>query len=157
MTGVLYHTPAEIIAQMMDDLSLANLETTGTGLPLTGWTVFPLHLPESPEEAIQVKDTSGRLHRRSQPTGEIGEHYGIQVLVRSSKDPASSYKKLKQILESFDTEVRRELVTLYDEDNEVSRTYRVNAITRITPAFPSGNDGRRFYFAGNMIASIELT
>ena len=157
MTGKLYHSPADIIAQMMDDLGLANLEDTGTGEPLTGWTVFPLHMPESPEEAIQVKDTSGRMHLRSHPTGVMGEHYGIQLLVRSSQDPSTPYVKLKGILDYFDTDVRRELVTLYDSENHVDRVYRVNAITRMSVAIPAGNDGRRFFYSGNMLASIELT
>lgn len=155
MTGVLYHTPAEIIAQMMDDLGLADLEDTGTGDPLTGWTVFPLHLPENPEQAILVKDTAGRLHGRSQPTGVTGEHYGIQLLVRSSEDVSTPYIKLKHVLEYFDTEVKRETVSL--ADGVVTRVYRVNAITRISTAIPAGNDGRRFFFSGNFLASIELT
>jgi hypothetical protein len=155
VTGVLYHTPAEIIAQMMDDVSLADLETTGTGDPPTEWTVFPIHLPESPEQAILVKDTSGMVHRRIQSTGVMGEHYGIQLLARSSEDPSTPYKKMKQILEYFDSSICRELVTLLDDEN-VSRTYMVHAITRITPVVPAGNDGRRFFFSGNVIASIEL-
>lgn len=156
MTGTLYHTPAEIVAQLMDDVGLANLEDTGTGDPPTGWTVFPLHLPDSPEQTILVKDTAGRLHRRSHPTGVMGEHYGIQVLARSSQDPATPFKKIKSILEFFDTQVNRELVTLPDDDG-TSRTYRVNAITRTGPAVPAGSKGRAFFFAGNVIASIELT
>lgn len=154
MTGVLYHTPAEIIAQMMHNVSLADLEGPGTGDPPTEWTVFPIHLPESPEQAILVKDTSGMVHRRIQTTGVMGEHYGIQLLARSSEDPAVPYKKMKQILEYFDSNIRRELVTL--QDGYATRTYMVHAITRITPVVPAGNDGRRFFFSGNVIASIEL-
>lgn len=155
MSGVLYHTPAEIIAQLMDDLGLANLETTGTADPDTDWTVFPIHLPESPEQAILVKDSMGRLHRRSHPTGVAGEHYGIQILARSSQDPATPYRKVKDVLQCFDTEVNRDEVTLSDED-DVDRVYRVNAITRVSTVAPAGNDGRRFLYSGNLIASIEL-
>jgi len=155
MTGVLYHSPSEIIAQMLDDLGLADLQSTGTGDPLTGWTVFPIHLPEDPEQALVVKDTSGRIHGRMQPTGVIGEHYGIQILARSSVDPVTPYKRVKLILEAFDTLVNREEVTLID-DNSVSRTYRVNAVTRVGPAVPAGNDGQRFFYSGNAVASIEL-
>ena len=152
MTGTLYHSPADIVAQLMDDVGLANLSTgTGTGDPSTGWTVFPLHLPETPEQAILVKDTSGRLHNRNHVTGVMSEHYGIQLLARSSQDPVTPYKRIKLILEYFDTNVNRALVTIG------VRTYRVNAITRVGPAAPAGNDGRRFFYSGNLIASIELT
>lgn len=158
MTGVLYHTPAEIIAQLIDDLNIADLQCTGTGSAptMTGWTVFPEHIPESPDQVILVKNTMGRLHRREHVGGVTGEHYGIQILTRSAVDPATPYRKLKNIQEYFDTQVRRESVTLYDYTNATYRTYRVNAITRVSPAAPAGNDGRRFFFSGNMITSIEL-
>lgn len=155
MTGQLFHTPAEIIAQLIADLGLADIEDTGTGPAPTGWAVFALHLPESPEQAIQVKDTAGRLHQRVQPTGVMGEHYGIQVLARSSEDPAAPYKRIKLLLEYFDTQVNRDEVILLDSNGD-PQTYRVNAITRTSPAIPAGNDGRRFFYSGNAIASIEL-
>ena len=154
MSGQLYHTPAEIVTQLMIDLGLADGPETTNGL--TGWTVFPLQFREDPEQALQVKDTAGRLHGRSQITGEAGEHYGIQVLARSSQDVSTPYKKIKAVLAFFDTQVRRESVTLFDQDNFMNRTYRVNAITRTSTAVPAGNDGRRFFYSGNALASIEL-
>jgi hypothetical protein len=154
MSGILYHSPAEIIAQLMVDLGLADFEDPDLE-PLTGWTVFPLHLPESPDQAIQVKDTHGRLHRRAHVTGIMGEHYGLQLLARSAQDPATPYLKMKAILHFFDTEVNRELVTLEDSDG-VEQTYRVNAITRTSMPLPAGKDGGRFFYSGNVIASIEF-
>lgn len=155
MSGQLYHTPAEIVAQLIADLGLADVQGTGTGVAPTGWTVFALHFPEDPEQAIFVKDTAGRLHGRSQPTGVTGEHYGIQVLARSSEDPAASYRRVKLLLEYFDTQVKRDEVILVDQ-NSIARTYRVNAITRTSPAIPAGSDGRRYFYSGNAVASIEL-
>jgi len=155
MSGILYNSPAEIIAQLMVDLGLVDFEDPDEE-PLTGWTVFPMHIPESPDQAIQVKDTHGRLHRRAHVTGVMGEHYGIQLLARSSQDPATPYLKMKAILHFFDTEVNRETVTLDDKDG-VSRIYRVNAITRTSMPLPAGNDGRRYFYSGNVIASIEYT
>jgi len=154
MSGVLYHSPAEIIAQLMIDLGLANGNEEDEAL--TGWVVFPLHLPETPDQAIQVQDTAGRLHNRTQVTGETGEHYGIQVLARSPQDPVTAYRKIKQLLEYFDTEICREEVTVYDEAASTNRTYMVHALTRTSVAIPSGNDGRRYFYAGNALASIEL-
>lgn len=151
MSGTLYHTPADIVAQLIADLGLADIEPAGT--PITGWTVFPLHMPESPDQAIQVKDTAGRVHNRVHVTGIAGEHYGIQILARSAQDPATPYKRIKLILEYFDSQVNRDLVVL--DDSGTNRTYRVNAVTRTGPAIPAGNDGRRFFYAGNVIASIE--
>jgi hypothetical protein len=148
MSGELYHTPAEIIAQMLVDLGIADYPETEDGL--TGWTIFPNHLPEYPDQAMSVVDTQGRLHRRIQVSGLIGEHYGIQVLVRSAQDPGTTYTKTKTILHYFDTEVRKEEVTL---DNSV---YIVHAVTRTSPALPVGKDGARFLHSGNALASIEL-
>ena len=153
MSGVLYHNPSEIVADLMCDLGLAAFADAVENL--TGWTVFAIHWPESPDQAILVSDTAGRLHRRVHVTGVMGEHYGIQVLVRSAEDPATPYVKTKRILEFFDTQVRRETVVLEDSDG-IDRTYRVNAINRVGPAVPAGRDGRRFVYSGNAIASIEL-
>ena len=157
MTGILYHAPSEIMAQALADFGAANIEDTGTSDPITGWTVFPMHLPDTPEQAMMVKDTAGRLHRRMQVTGVAGEHYGIQILARSSVDPATAFKKIKSILEMFDNPdvVLRTLVTLLDDDG-ISRTYRINAVTRTSAVIPAGNDGRRYFFSGNAVASIEL-
>ena len=156
MTGILYHTPAEIITQLLDDLGLADIEDTGTGVPLTGWTVFALHMPENPEQALVVKDTAGRIFGRANPDGVTAEHYGVQITARSSQDPATPYLKIKRLMEYFDTEVIRDQVTLYDYTNSVNRVYRVNSVMRVATAFPSGNDGRRFFFSGNFLASIEF-
>lgn len=155
MSGTLYHAPAEIIAKLIDDLGLGNIEDTNEAAPVTGWTIFSVSIPESPEQAIVVKDTYGRQFGRSHPTGTKPEHYGIQVLVRASSAPVVPYKRCKLIMEYFDTQVRRDEVKLYDSDTETYRVYRVNAITRVSTVAPAGNDGRRFFFVGNALASIE--
>lgn len=157
MTGMLYHTPAEIIAQLIEDLGHATQQGTGTGSAWGEWTVFPMHLPDVPEQAILVKDTTGILFGRMQPTGVKGEHYGVQLLARSSQDPGTPYKKLRQIVYSFNTAVKRNSVTLYDSDNAVDRVYRVNGITQRTPVLGVGNEGRRMFYSVNVTASIELT
>lgn len=148
MSGVLHHNPSEIIAQLLADLGIADRPDDEDSL--TEWTVFSIHLPETPEQAILVSDTAGRLHRRIHVTGVTGEHYGIQFLARSSEDPSTPYKKMKALLDLIDTEVRLEQVVL-DE-----YTYRVNALTRTSPAIPAGRDGGRFLYSGNALASIEL-
>jgi len=153
MSGELLHTPAEIIAKMLVDLGMADYpENDG----LTGWVVFPTKMPELPEQVIAVIDTVGRLHRRMHVTGVIGEHYGIQFLVRGANAPVTSYKKCKELMHFLDTEVNRETVVLTDEDTEYEYTYRVNAVTRTSVTFPAGRDGARFLHSGNAIASIEL-
>lgn len=154
MTGTLYHSPAEIITQLVIDLGIADGPETDDGL--TGWTVFPIQMEEDPDDAIQVTDTSGYMHGRSHVTGIVGEHYGIQILVRGSEDISAPYKKLKSIMSLFDEEVQRETVILLDDDNSVNRNYRVNAITRKSTVVPAGNDGRRYFWAANVVASIEL-
>jgi uncharacterized protein (DUF1330 family) len=147
MSGELPHTPAVIVAQMLVDLGVADYpEDDG----LTDWVVFPTHLPEAPDQAMAVVDTAGRLHRRMHVTGVIGEHYGLQFLVRGARAPVTSYSKCKAVMEFLDTEVNREIVTI-DE-----YTYRVNAITRTSVTMPAGRDGARFLHSGNAIASIEL-
>ncbi len=153
MTGKLYHSPSMIIAQLMVDLGIG--EYVDAEENLTGWTIFPMHLPEDPDQAILISDSSGRLHNRMMVNGITGEHYAFQILCRSSKDPGTPYVKAKKITELFDEEVRREDVELENEDGDTV-CYRVNAISRVGPVSPGGNDGRRFFFSSNFLTSIEL-
>lgn len=150
MSGQLAHPPCVIIAKMMSDLGLADLITAGD----TGWALFSMHLPETPDQALVVKDTPGRNFGRDHVTGITCEHYGIQVLARSAEDPATPFKKMKAILEYFDTEVLNESVVL--EEDDVWYTYKVNAVHSAGPTVPAGNDGRRFFYSGNALASIEI-
>lgn len=156
MSGQLNHNPAHIIADLMSDLGIGDLPDASPVIP-TGWTIFPLQMQESPDQAIQVKDTPGRPHRRTQVDGVIGGHYGIQLLARSAQDVSTPYIKLKKIMETFDETVNRDLVVLADIDDGITNyTYRVNAVTATSLAVPAGNDGRRFLYAANFLASIEL-
>jgi hypothetical protein len=154
MSGKLYHNPSDIIAQLLDDYGLANLPDS-LGSIETGWTVYPLHMPEAPDQVLAVMDTSGRLHRRMHVTGVTGEHYGIQILARSSEDVAAPYRKIKSLLEYFDENVIRTEVTLTNSAGTMNHTYRVNSITRVSMALPAGVDGRRYLYSGNVLASIE--
>lgn len=148
MSGELPHTPAEIVTKMLVDLGVANYADDDE--QLTGWIVYPTHLAESPDRAMAVVDTAGRLHRRTHVSGVIGEHYGLQFLVRGANAPVTSYVKAKEVMHFLDTEVNREIVVID------GYTYRVNAITRTSVTVPAGRDGARFLHSGNAIASIEL-
>ncbi len=117
MTGVLTHSPARVISQLMVDLGVASGVGTGT------WPVFPNTLLDSPDNAIRVKDTVGIDRGRFMGTGERQENEGFQVMVRAGKQ-ATGWTRANLIATTFDTGVRADSVTVE------STTYLIDGISR---------------------------
>lgn len=91
MSTQLTHFPADILAQVLINNGLGS-DPTGTG----AWPIRSAMEVSSPDNVITVYDTAGRQHGRTQPDGEIQEHYGIQVRVRAT-DPTTGRRKANDI------------------------------------------------------------
>lgn len=102
MSGQLQHTPAEIIRQLIIDLSLG-IEPDGS---TTDWQVYNNVLPDISDNAIVVTDTEPVQEGRSMPTGEYQEHYGFQVKVRGTTDLVA-FRKAHAIQNAFAVTVKR--------------------------------------------------
>lgn len=139
----LQHSPAHILAAY-----LRGLEPQTT--PPTAWSIFVSHLPDQPANAVCVYDTEGRIDGRLQSTGDVCEHPGAQVLVRSTAFTPGWRKAvaLKAILES----VLRTAVTLDD-----GARYTLHAIQRRSGVLPIGQDPdtRLEMFTINVLLALE--
>ena len=147
MSGTLGHAPGEIIKQLMEDLGLGT-EVSSAG----AWPIYWSHLPDSPDSCLAIYDTVPTNDGRSHPDGITQEHYGFEILIRSNSPTVGRQKGLN-ILDSFDTDVLRTLVTLGDY------TYNVQAITRRAGLLSLGRESpesRRRLHSINFVTDINL-
>lgn len=86
------------------------LHNFGVAGPTAAYSVFSPSMPESPDECIAVANTTPVLDGALLETGEVIQHPGIQIKIRSkSHDPG--WVKGKQI-ENAICGIRNELVTV---------------------------------------------
>jgi len=142
--AALSNSPSEIITQLLIDLSLAT--DAGT------WPVFADFAPESPDNLISIFTTPSRLQGKDHVVGDVAEHNGFQVSVRSSSFSPGD-QKARTIADSFDSLKSQEVT--YD-----GSSYILSSITRRTGILnPTRNveDSRRNLFTFNCTTTIRQT
>jgi len=145
MSGTLNHSPADIIRQLLIDLSL------GTDGTLTDWPIYSTASPNTPNDIIVVTKTESKFQGRDMNSGEIQEHYGINISVRG-EDVVTASDKAQDIAFALDATVDRDVVSMTGPTN----TYQIEATTRIGAPLPLGKEeeGRRELFSLNLIVSM---
>lgn len=145
MSGALSHSPADVVRYMMIDLSLGTIPTAGGS-----WPINVSVEPDSPDNCITIYDTEGIQSGSEQVGGEVQEHHGFQVRVRSPTH-AVGYAKARAIAQALDTLVAYETVTIS------SNTYRVESVSRRGDVLVLGKDmsnTKRDLFTINYLVSI---
>jgi len=145
LSGSLSHAPPYIIQQLIIDLGHGTLVADGLA-----WPVLAYSMTDSPERAICVYGTTGQKDGRFMTSGEVQEHYGIQVAVRSMVELVAD-AKCRDIAIAFDEDVNYTSVTL---DSSV---YSVREITRISGPIPGKElpETKRSLFTLNVITAIR--
>lgn len=80
-------TPAQIMAQLLVDLGVAS-GPGGAG----AWPVFTTNMPDRPDNAIQVKNTTGSDESDQFAAGDTDQHWGVQIMVRAADDRTAGVK-----------------------------------------------------------------
>lgn len=151
MSGALNHTPADVIRELLVDLSLGSEPSDALA-----WPAYCEHMPDkgahaaNPDNVIVVYTTAGTQGGAIQIDGETPEKRGIQVTVRSN-DTGDAYVKAAAILRQFDVGVNRATVIVG------THTYMVHSIQWTSPPIRLPPDGRRFLFSCNALAAITQT
>ena len=99
MSGALTHSPAEIVRNLLVNMGAGTLPAAGGS-----WPISCDQRLDTPDNAITINDTDGRKDGRSMPTGEVFEHPGIQIEVRSGVR-GTGFTKAKAIATLLDEEV----------------------------------------------------
>jgi len=149
MSGSLNHSPAQIIAQLLIDLSVGTDPASETT-----WPVYNTSLPDSTssDNAICVYDTTGEMDSRMMIGGEWEERYGINIRIRSS-DHVAGVAKMNALAVALDTQVQNAAVAM----TTPTSVYAVQSVSRRSGPFDNGPEptsGRRV-FTVNYLASLR--
>lgn len=137
------HTVADIIRRMLVTLGQGTLPSANGS-----WPIYAHNLPDTPDNAVVVYDTAGLLDGRSGADSVMEEHYGIEIMVRSSG--VTGYTKADAIAVAMDT-VQNVSVTVD------TTSYVVHAITRKSGVLKAGTEtptSKRYLFTVNAVVAL---
>lgn len=137
------HTVADIIRHLLIDLGQGTIPSANGS-----WPIYAHNLPDTPDNAIVIYDTAGILDGRSGADSIMEEHYGIEVMVRSSA--VTGYTKADAIAIALDT-VSNATVTI------ATTSYTVHAITRKSGVLKAGTEtptSKRYLFTTNAVVAL---
>lgn len=144
MSGDLTHSPADIIAQHIVDLSL------GTFTSGSNWQVCVAHEPNSPDKVITVFNSGGSTQGSLQPSGQVVEFYGVQVRARDARY-STGWDKLQTIATTLDT-VKKATVTISGTSYTLTAVNRTGNVLHLGKEAPTS---KRDIFVFNAQASIK--
>lgn len=144
--------PSTLFTQILQEENLASTD------PAADWFPFLAFLPEgtpAKDRAISVTDYSGLPDGRILRTGEVIEHPGIQIRVRSRRYE-EGYSKIKAIQTTMDAILRR-LVQIKDDKGDVLETWLVVSASRTSGIMPMGYDpkGKTYHLSINYTVTVE--
>ena len=147
MSGSLTHSPSSIIRQLLVDKSLGVLPSADGD-----WPIFITQEPDTPDSVITLRETTSRLSGRSMPSGQVIEHYGIQIRVRDANHQ-DGFDKAEAIMIALDEDVLRETVTVDGTD------YAIQSVSRSTGIVPLGKEptSNRDIFTINVTTALRQT
>lgn len=147
MSGRLQHSPAKIIQSLL----IARALGTSAALdPLQGWPVYAPTEPGIPDDVITVTGTSNVTHGRNHNTGQVGEHYGLSIRIRSAIEE-DGYDKANEIATELNEDVYKIIVTLETVDYCIQSIRAVNGVLYIGYQTP---ESKRHVHVLNCLADI---
>ena len=145
----LLHSPAKVIQQMLIQMwQCGNPE----GTPIPQWPAYAGNEPDKPDDVVTVYNTQGTDDGRLMESGELMEHPGVTIRVRTG-DEATGEMKALDMAWNLDQVKRREVVVV---EGSVSATYLMQNVRRtggIVP-YPLVSSRRR---AWNINCLLTLT
>jgi len=136
---------ASVIVQILEEMSN----------PLDGG-VWPLYISMMPDDSDveddcgAIYDAPGIVNARLMREGEVVEHHGVQIKIRST-DYETGYRKIRELALDLDA-VKNQSITLGDNVYTVNNLARVGTIDYLGIEKESK---RRYLFTVNFIACID--
>lgn len=147
MSGSLDHSPAQVVAQLLVDLAVGSVPTDSGA-----WPVYDTSLPDEPDDAVCIYDTSGELDSRMMIGGEWEERHGISVRLRTT-DHQTGVTKINALARALDVSVGNTAVSM----TSPTAVYAIQSMSRKSGPFDNGPEptsGRRI-FTINYVASLR--
>lgn len=111
MSVALQDSPAEVIQWLLVACGLASDPAPWATSNGNAWPVFSTNEPGKPDNVVTVKDTAAKIDARLMPDGEMAQHWGFQVRIRSTDHP-TGWAKAEAIRIKFNEAVRNWRITL---------------------------------------------
>jgi hypothetical protein len=137
-------SPANIVYQVL--LDLGRVASSGQ------WTAYVSFLPDTPNDAICIYDTAGRIDARLMVSGEQIVHPGIQIRVRGLSYP-EVWSKANEIALVLDGLGRIDVALSSAEVYTLLNVSRTGDIIPVGIEEESGR--RRHHFTINAVVTIE--
>lgn len=119
--------------------------------PLVSWMVYVANEPGVPDDCLTVYDTTGNIDAKTQPDGEVCQHEGIQVRVRSVDHP-TGWAKANAIAVALTEDVDMMVVTVGPNRYLLQA---VNQVGQVTALGREGSDSRRRVFTINFTVAVR--
>jgi len=133
-------SPADILYTLLGDLGA-----------FAGWSSFVSFLPDAPDKAICLYDTTGTDNGRLMSTGERIQHPGIQIALRSLSYE-EGYQKAQSLAVLLDGVRNNSIAVSSDEIYSLHNVTRSGTINML--GIEIVNDRRRHQFTINAVLTL---
>jgi len=140
------HSGADVLLTHLINVGVATLPSL-----VQPWPGTVGIMPTSPDEALTVYDTNGRMDGRYLGSGKTIDHPAFQIRFRS-RTARSANKRILKVQGKLDL-VKRSLVTIE------GKQYRIQAVRRSTTIFslgPEEGNPQRYLFTINGFITYSL-
>lgn len=126
------HTAARVLTQYLIGTGVVSAPNTNKV-----WPAFYNRMPENPDNAVAIYDTTGRMDGREMPTKRVASHPGIQVRIRAKSYDVAAEQGFA-IVRKLD-EILRATVTI-TETGQPNKQYLLNNVQRTSDLIPIGRE-----------------
>jgi len=144
VSGSLTHSPAKALKARLVELGLG-AEVGGT------WPIYVNGGPDTPDAIIVLQDREAQKDGRDMNSGQVMEHFGVQVLVRHGRFE-TGFTKARAIAVALDESIRNDTVTIG------STKYHIYAVSRKGSPISTTEPGtKRSVFSINAVIDLRQT
>ena len=151
----LTHSPADVIRWLLISLGLG-VDPNST--PPLAWPVYATGEPSALDNIIRCHDTEGQLDGKTMPDAEVCQHFGVQVMVRSSSHPIG-WAKINAIVTLLDKVSQADVTVpvIPAPANLPSKRYLVWSVSRkaIIPLGKGSPNDKQNRFTVNLLVPVR--
>lgn len=147
MSGLLTHSVNEILRRLLINNGQGTLPTANGSWPIG------IERHDTPDNCVTITETTGRSDGRTMTDGEVIEHPGVQVEVRSAIRN-TGFTKAKALATYCDESIYNSGVTIEGKSYNVINVSRVGVVMSIGRETP---ESRRELFTFNAVVTIVQT
>lgn len=147
MSGLLTHSVNDILRRLLVNNGQGTLPSASGSWPIG------IERPDDPDNCVTITETTGRRDGRTMVDGEVVEHPGIQVEVRSA-DHNTGFLKAKQLATYCDESICNSVIMFENKTYNIINVSRAGVVMSIGRESP---ESKRELFTFNAMVTIVQT